>query len=149
VSILFNATDTSAYIEHMPQHLRASIDSEPEDYLLNASETDLVAYYISKYRLDVPDLDNKGIYLQDRGEVLIDMSGQSGRYFSAPGEHHRKGTQITIAVPFSGDADLFTFHPSQFTFNSSAFVNSSQAALTRSRGHHATQESRHAPLLRS
>jgi hypothetical protein len=117
VSILFNETDTSTYIEHMPRHLLGSIDSEAEDYLLNTSETDLVAHYVSKYRLDVPELDNDGIYIRDRGEVVIDISGQPGRYFSTPGANYRKGTQITIAVPFSGDADLFKFHPSQFTSN--------------------------------
>jgi hypothetical protein len=117
VEYLFNKTDTSAYIEQMPRHLRKEIESEPEDYLLTASEVDLVRHYVSKYRLDVPKLDEDRIYIRDRGEVDIDVSGERARYFSTPGAHYMKGTQITIAVPFSGDVDLFKFHPSQFTMN--------------------------------
>jgi hypothetical protein len=114
---LFSEGDMFALLEHLSSKLKEEIQSQDGDYILNVSETDLVGHFVEKYTLDVPVLHQDAIYVRDQDEAKIDVSGDSRRYFSTPGPHYMTGTRVTIAVPFSGDPNLFRYRPNQFTMN--------------------------------
>jgi hypothetical protein len=53
------------------RHIKAKIQSLSPDYLLNASEEDLVASLVEEYTQDVPVLNESGIHV-DYGEHKVD-----------------------------------------------------------------------------
>ena len=75
VDPLFSEADMHALIERLRLKVRQDIDSLPEEVVLNTSGTDLVEHFVTKYHLEVPQLHEDGIYVEDRGEVKIDVSG--------------------------------------------------------------------------
>ena len=50
----------TAVIENLKQKVKQDVDAQDGDYVLNASETDLVEHFVSKYQLDVPVLHEDG-----------------------------------------------------------------------------------------
>lgn len=79
---------------------------------LNTSVDDLVAYFVEKYTIEAPQLNEDNISV-DQKETKIDVSGDPSRSFRNTGlPIFVPGTQITFFVPFTGDRDLFYGHPS-------------------------------------
>jgi hypothetical protein len=91
------------------------IDSYGEDYLLNASETDLVGYVVSKVALDVPQLGEA--YMLEPIEVEVDV-GHDPMWGRGHGQSTKvKGCRVEVRIPFTGDPDLLLCRPSTFTFS--------------------------------
>jgi len=61
------------------RQLGEEINNLDADYVLNASESDLVAALVSKYTLDVPVLYEDAIHIHSDGERQIDVSWDPGR----------------------------------------------------------------------
>ena len=81
------------------------------------SEEDFCQSLISKYLLEAPTIHEDKIYVYDTKEVDIDVSRDPRRMIIRErGPLYVKGTQITIAVPFDGDGELFKYKPSTFTY---------------------------------
>lgn len=68
----------------------------------------------AKWRLDCPRLEVDGMYQDDPEPCQVDVSWDSGRYFSSS-PPFVAGHQTTVHLPFSGDPDLFQMRPSTFT----------------------------------
>jgi hypothetical protein len=100
-----------------PQHLLKDINETDRDKVLNASLSDLVDHFVSKYFLDVPRLRRDEVHLLDPQDVKIDVSYDRSRYFREPGPHYVQGTLYTLVVPFDGDADLFSMQPSSYSIS--------------------------------
>lgn len=98
-----------------PQQLAKDIDGTDRSKILNASVSDLVDHFVSKYILDVPRLRRDEAHLLDPQDVQIDVSHDPTRYFREGGPHHLQGTLFTLVVPFDGDADLFSMQPSTYS----------------------------------
>jgi hypothetical protein len=86
--------------------LQNEIDAEDEDYILNVSETDYVSHLGEKYAFNAPVLDVDGIYVDDRRQLEIDVRDDP-RYIGG----RLKALSITFAVPYTGDADFFSYQP--------------------------------------
>jgi hypothetical protein len=116
VDRLFQEIPVSGWVQAALKKLPEEIEGQDPDYFLNASSTDLVAYFTDKYALDVPVLLENEIYIESEGDARIDVSGQRDRYFFDDyGPHDVQGTRVEIAVPFTGDPDLFRFQPNTGT----------------------------------
>ena len=66
----------------------------------------------------------------DQREKEIDVSNDPGRYWSSPGPHLLRGTEISVSIPFTGDRGVFFIRPSHFALNPpSAQINDSDLTL--------------------
>lgn len=109
--VLFSGPSCLDHIEHTKQQLQAEISRMPDDKLLNTNPDDLIGYLLEKYGIDIPVLDEAGMSLdykdatQERHDVFVHHRGERIRV---------KGLQITITLPFNGDAGFFGIRPSTF-----------------------------------
>jgi hypothetical protein len=115
---IFNGTDINNEIATRETALKKEIQELNSNYLLNVSEEDLVRWLTEKFRMDVPVILDQKIHVADHGETQVDVSkdpmrikpmGHGGRPF------YMTWTKVTIAVPFEGDAEVFTMRPSKFS----------------------------------
>jgi hypothetical protein len=77
---LFSEGELFELLDHALNELRANVQTQDGDYVLGVSEIDLIAHFVEKYTLDVPELHEEAIYVRDRGEAQVDVSGER-RYF--------------------------------------------------------------------
>src|SRR5271166_398248 len=105
-SYLFNQFDAHAVQQSQRESLRQEIASYDGTRLLNTNVDDLVSYFVEKYRVDVPTL-LEGEISADHQEAQRDVSGDPRRiaYHLGRGPVYVTGTEITVEVPFDGDAN--------------------------------------------
>ena len=125
---LFSKFDLGQVLRNHYGMAQKEIDSYGEDYLLNASETDLVDYVVSKVTLDVPQLGEA--YMLEPTEVEVDV-GHDPMWGRGHGQSTKvKGCRVEVRIPFTGDPDLLLCRPSTFTFSPpQARVGKDQLAL--------------------
>jgi hypothetical protein len=98
------------------QKARAKIDELDENYLLNASEADLIAYFVSEYTVNPPELGEP--YIAESKEANVDVRYHPDRYIFDDGRPvYAKGTRLEIHVPYTGDAFLFHCAPSTYSLS--------------------------------
>jgi hypothetical protein len=114
-SYLFNQFDAHSVQQSQRESLRKDIASYDGARLLNTNVDDLVSYFVEKYRVDVPTLLEGGISADHR-EAQRNVSGDPRRmaHRLGLGPVYVTGTEITVEVPFDGDANLFHIRPSTF-----------------------------------
>jgi hypothetical protein len=113
-SYLFNNADWFSVQQNQNERMRKELASLSSGRILGTSIEDLCDYFYGNYRLDVPILMKEQIIAEQR-ERDIDVSHERDRYWSTPGPHYVRGTEISVSVPFSGEAELFKVQPSTFT----------------------------------
>lgn len=113
---LFGKADWFAVERAQQEKMRSEIANLDRSRILNSSIDDLADYFEGEYSLTVPSLDKDGM-IADQQEKDIDVSGDRGRYWSTPGAHFVRGTELSLTVPFSGDAELFHIQPPSYTMN--------------------------------
>jgi hypothetical protein len=117
--MLFNKYSILDVLPGQKQKLKEKIQSFKADYLLNASEQDLVASLVGEFTLTVPTIDESNIQMDYR-EKQIDVSGDPNRmFFDHHGPFYVAGTEFTFMLPFAGDAAFFDVQPQNFTYSSS------------------------------
>jgi hypothetical protein len=105
------------FLEERKQALKKEIDSYDPNYILNVSEEDLCQSLTAKHVLEAPTIHEDKIYVYDTKEIDVDVSRDPRRMIIIErGPVYVKGTQITIAVPFDGDGELFQYKTSTFTY---------------------------------
>lgn len=112
----FTGPDIRSIIAQWSNTLAQEIEQLEPDYLLNSSETDLVAWLADKYRINVPFIKDDEMYVADHGEGRVDISQDPLRHIvnqSRP--FYVPGTRVTLAVPFDGDAKFFQVKPNTYT----------------------------------
>lgn len=113
--LLFAKYDLSQVIRNHQGMAQKEIDGFDEDYLLGASETDLVAYVVSKTSLEVPQLGDA--FMLEPIEVDVSV-GHDPMWGGGYGQSQKiKGYRVEIRIPFTGEKDLFLCRPSSFNFN--------------------------------
>lgn len=114
---LFTGASVLDVLPDQMRQIREKIQSLSPDYVLNASEEDLITSISTEYRLDTPILEEDRIHV-DYGEQQIDVSGDPMRYFidrSRP--FYIAGTRVTFILPFSGEKNILAIQPQNFTFS--------------------------------
>ena len=130
-SLLFAKVDWHRVLEHQIEQMASEIDSIPSNRLLNTSVDDLADYLLEKFKLDVPVLDEQGIYA-DQHESQIDVRQDFDRIIFDRGQpFHISGTSVVITVPFRGDHNIFDIRPTSYSLNPPcAAVNDNHLTLT-------------------
>jgi hypothetical protein len=117
VFVLFNNVSILDVLPDQLRQIKQKVQEFKADYLLNASEDDLVASLVDEFTLDVPVLDEEGAHV-DHHEQQIDVSRDPMRMiFDRSQPFYIPGTRITIIVPFSGDGNIFGLQPQSGTFS--------------------------------
>lgn len=115
---LFSRASLSDVLRSQKEALKREIEEQDGNYLLNVSEDDLCQYYVSKYSLSAPSIDENNIHAEGPKEVKIDVSRDPMRHIRDRSRPvYLTGVQITICIPFEGDAELLYCQPSTYTLN--------------------------------
>ena len=111
--------DLRDFLEYRKVELKKEVeDYYSPNYILNVSMEDFCQYLVSKYSLVPPKIHEDKIYVCDKNEVDIDTSKYPPKVvFDEDCPYCIKGLQITIAIPFEGEEDLFQYKPSHFSLN--------------------------------
>jgi hypothetical protein len=110
--------DSFAMINGYENSIRQEVERFPANQVLATPEDDLLGYLIEKYALHVPTLNADDAYVERQGETQIDVSRRFDYGFPGErGSQHVPGHEVVIAVPHSGDPDLFHIRASTFTLN--------------------------------
>ena len=114
---LFRDTYLSDVLTGQEQTMFDDIGSLSEKRVLNSAPDELCNYFVGKYRIEPPVIDESGIQI-DYGDTQIDIS-QRLEYgvFDEGRPTYVTGTRIIFFVPFSGDANLFKCRPSTFSLS--------------------------------
>lgn len=113
---LFSNVDIYNVLEHQKAEVKKEVYALESNYLLNASETDLIQWLVDKLRLDIPEINDSDIYIANHGETKVDVSRDPMRgIYDRSQPFYIPGTKIVIAVPFIGDVGFFDIRPSTFT----------------------------------
>jgi hypothetical protein len=76
----------------------------------------LIQFLIDKYTLKPPALRKDEIHIESEGDAQIDVNRRFDfGFIDDLGPRLVPGAYVKIAIPFDGDADLFTFRGSSFT----------------------------------
>lgn len=110
--LLFNEFDMSTDILAYPREMSATIREWDDNRILSVPEEDLVQALVRKFALDVPVLKSDEVEIIDDGETQI----ARGRDYGFRGGPLR-GEFVKIAIPFTGDRDLFRWRPSTYSMN--------------------------------
>ena len=114
---LFFDYELRSDLESQERQMYDEIEGIEANRLLNTSVDDLVTYFVGKYKIEAPQLDEDNISI-DQKETKVDVSGDPERFFRDTGvPFYIPGTKITFFVPFTGDRNLFYGHSSMLSFN--------------------------------
>jgi hypothetical protein len=107
---LFAEGQLYQFLQEKIARLRAEVQSQDRNYLLNANETQLVMYFVERNKLDNLVLNIENIFVSDREEgVAVGHFPYGSRV--TPGKTYPKQI-VTYNVSFSGDPQLLRLAPS-------------------------------------
>jgi hypothetical protein len=116
MKVLFARSSVFDVIERLKKELRSQFQSV-SNLELDADPVALAARMIEQFSLNVPVLEEEKKYALTR-EAQVDVSRDPQRFISDRSRpFYVAGTEITVAVPFQGDAWLFEIQPTMFTSN--------------------------------
>jgi hypothetical protein len=114
---LFSGIDWISVNIRQKQQMAIEIESIEANRLLNSSIDDLARYFYEKYQVVVPELDVSNLEV-DEHETKIDVRHDPMRRIMYPhGPFYITGTEVTVEVPFTGDAEAFKIQPNPYTLS--------------------------------
>ena len=111
----FSDGDTFATFRSLEESIRREIDGLDNEYVLNASLTELEEHFISKGTVSPLVLHVDDYYMVSNDATKIDVSHDFLRGGHGDGPIIVAGTRLTIAIPFEGDAKLWRIRASTFS----------------------------------
>jgi hypothetical protein len=132
---LFSETSIFDVLENQKGKIKRTVNALEGNYLLNASEEDLIRALTDELRLDVPSIVDEGVHMEYE-EADIDVSGDPMRMiYDRNQPFYIKGVRVIISVPFQGDGGFLVVRPQAFTWQGSyegrVAANEIQLAYTR------------------
>lgn len=112
---LFRNVNVFDLLEHRKADLNAAIERMP--VASNADIESLAAPLVKRYLIHVPTLREEERYATEQ-DVEVEVNTFNFQYGFVPGSVTRQAKEVTIHVPFDGDASLFEVRPQQFNLNS-------------------------------
>ena len=113
----FRDGDTFATFRNIVEKTVAEIEALENDYVLKASPVELEQHYISKVLLTPLTLDAANHYIESQDGTKIDVSHDFRRMSFDGGPIVVKGTTLRIAIPYTGDANLWRIRASTFSMS--------------------------------
>jgi hypothetical protein len=125
--------------------LRNEIETYDADQLLGTSEDKLIDYFVQKYQIEAPRLD-EGAITVDQAESRLDVSRDPYRViFDRSRPFHVTATTVRFYVPYEGDQQMFKVQPTSHKINPSVIEAIDDKQLTIAYTH----ESHDADALKS
>jgi hypothetical protein len=127
---LFCGPELTAVLEARHKALREKIEAFSADYVFHVDENELTDALTEEFKLDTPTLnvDSRSI---DQYEDTREIRDVFGDRFDAPVNVY------TVAIPFSGDAAIFTYRPSRNDYNPPrATIFRGELRMTFAQTHH-------------
>ena len=94
-----------------------NIEALENEYVLKASPVELEQYYVSKVTITPLMLHPDEYYIDKQEGTQIDVSHDFRRVPFGNGRIVVKGTVLDIAIPFTGDANLWRMRPSTYSLS--------------------------------
>lgn len=113
----FRDGDTFATFRALVEGTVREIDALDNEYVLKASPTELEKYYVSKVTIVPLSLDSANYHIEDQQPTQLDVSHEFDRFAPRGERSIVKGTTLNIAIPYSGDRNLWWIRPSTFTLS--------------------------------
>jgi len=125
---LFSTNAISGVVQSYPHGIAKDVKDWPKNKVLGVPIDDLIGELIKKYELIVPRLIAADKHVSHSGESAIPARNQ---FDYGRGGMMTPVETITIAIPFEGDPDLFSFAASTRNFNPPhGSVNGNQLSFT-------------------
>jgi hypothetical protein len=105
---LFTKFDSEGSRQVQPEAIRKEVNALDENYILNVSEEDLVTALFPKFKWNIPTLDEPVL----TGDREIERETRISEYGERCARKVRM-SEITVQIPFSGDATFFRMRPPQ------------------------------------
>ncbi len=109
--VLFSRYDWSQAIEGQKAALVKAIQSLTKDRLLGESSEELIDELAEQFSINVPELDEGNITVSQK-EVDIELGNDP---FGFGDRRTARGTEVTVKIPFTGDAELFNVRPNKWS----------------------------------
>jgi len=138
MTMLFNRVRIFDVLETQRQKIKQEVQALDANYVLSASEEDLIRSLVDQLSLEVPTMDESSIHM-DYGEADIDARSLPNRHvFDRSRPVYIKGVQVTVTIPFEGDAGFFQIQPQTFVWQDlpEAKVSMSELRITYLRTDH-------------
>src|ERR1035437_4175586 len=113
----FQDGDAYATFQNLRESTVREIDGLDNDYVLKASPTELERYYLDKVTVSPLSLDATAYYIESQEGTQIDVTGDFRRATFGPGPHYIKGTALGVAVPYTGDPQLWRLRASTYSLS--------------------------------
>jgi hypothetical protein len=114
---LFASSDLRASLEHQAKRLVDEVESAPEDHLLHVDEDEWVRALVDRHQVEAPVLQKEAWWMEQPEEVKVDVSWDYQRraIIDPSRPAYVAGHRVTLHIPFSGDAGVFSLVPSTRT----------------------------------
>ena len=111
----FRESDTFSTFRNLVENIVREIDALDNEYVLKASDTEIEDYYVSKVLIDPIVLDSENYYVDNQQSIKKDVSHDFDRMAFRGERIVVAGTQLDIAMHFSGDPMLWRIRASTFS----------------------------------
>jgi hypothetical protein len=113
----FQGGDTFSLFSHMQNQAMNEIGALENEYVLQASPTELEDYFLDKFVIVPLSIDTAGYYMEEKKSVQIDAGSSFPTGYFPGASSTAPGTALHIAVPYTGDKALWNYQPSTFTLS--------------------------------
>lgn len=126
----FRDGDTFATFRNSIENVVREIDALDNEYVLKASDTELEDYYVNKVLIDPIVLDSENYYVDNQQSIRKDVSHDFNRMAFRGEQIVVAGTQLDIAMHFSGDPMLWRIRASTFSMSGYPKINIKDDKIT-------------------
>jgi TIR domain-containing protein len=111
---MFDGMQVRDLLEAQKRDLKSAVEQASDDEILNRDEDEYVDELFQDYTFECPVIDFEGVYVSD-SEVIISSEHFPPDFVTRPGKSYPVHV-ICYHLPFTGDAELFGYTPSQYSF---------------------------------
>src|ERR1700722_9153866 len=110
----FQSGDTFSTLRQLIETVTREIEALANDYVLKPSVTELEAFFVGKVTVDPLRVDPSTRYIESQRGTSVDVGNDFRRGLFSGERSQVRGTALVVALPFSGDAQLWRLQPSSY-----------------------------------
>ena len=126
----FREGDTFSTFRNLIEKVTREIDALDNEYILKASSTELENHYVNKVLIEPLELDSDNFYVENQQGINKIVSHEFDRMPFRGERIVVSGTQLDIAIPFTGDPILWRIQPSSFSLSGYPEINIKNNTIT-------------------
>jgi len=112
--VLFRGLVIHEVLSAQGRALRNEVETYDADQLLGTAEEKLIDYFVQKYQIEVPQLE-EGAITVDQDETRLDVSRDPYRaIFDRSRPFHVTATTVRFFVAYQGDPEMFRVQPMSY-----------------------------------